>query len=109
MNNKYKRVLNDLESSGRAKMKCFGHSMTPILKSGVTITFEVQEQYEIGDVVFSKVKGRYIDAHKIIQKDAAQGRYLIANNHGYQNGWTKKVFAKAVLVEYEDGTYRELK
>ncbi len=46
-----------------------------------------------------KVKGRYIDAHKIIKKDAQKG-FLIANNHGYENGWTKVVYGKVVLGVY---------
>ena len=48
-------------------------------------------------LVFSKVKGRYVDAHKIIKKN--QGRYLIANNHGYENGWTRTVYGKVTKIE----------
>ena len=97
---KYVRLMVDLNEKGTGKMKCFGNSMTPILKSGSLITFEVREQYEIGDIVFCKVKGNYIDAHKITKKDA-EGRYMIANNHGHENGWTKQVFGKAVKAEYD--------
>ena len=96
--NKYERLKEELESAGMGKMKCFGNSMLPILKSGSLLTFKKVESYEIGDIVFCKVKGRYIDAHKIIKKDARKG-FLIANNHGYENGWTKVVYGKVLLGE----------
>ena len=100
--NKYKRVIEDLEESGTGQMKCFGSSMKPILKSGSLMIFEKQEEYEVGDIVFSKVKGRYVDAHKIIKKDSNKG-YLIANNRGYENGWTKTIYGKAVRAEHPSG------
>ena len=96
--NKYQRLIKELEENKTGKMKCFGNSMTPILKSGCLLTFEPKEEYEIDDIVFCKVKGRYIDAHKITKKDENKG-YMIANNHGYENGWTKKVFGKVVNIE----------
>jgi SOS-response transcriptional repressor LexA len=96
--NKYERLKQELESVGTGKMKCFGNSMLPILKSGSLLTFKKVESYEIGDIVFCKIKGRYIDAHKIIKKDAQKG-FLIANNHGYENGWTKVVYGKVLLGE----------
>jgi SOS-response transcriptional repressor LexA len=63
-------------------MKTFGSSMLLILKSGTLLTFRRQESYVVGNIVFCQVKGRYIDAHKIVAKDATKG-YLIANNHSY--------------------------
>ncbi|MFN4151150.1 MAG: S24 family peptidase [Candidatus Sericytochromatia bacterium] len=79
-------------------MKAFGNSMLPILKSGSLLTFEKFDEYEINDIVFCKVKGRYIDAHKITKKDFNKG-YLIANNQGYENGWTKTIYGKVIKVE----------
>lgn len=99
--NKYERLKQELESAGTGKMKCFGNSMLPILKSGSLVTFNKADSYDIGDIVFCKVKGRYIDAHKIIKKDARKG-FLIANNHGYENGWTKVVYGKVVLGEFQN-------
>ena len=90
--------MEELETSGTGKMTCFGSSMTPILKSGMTLTFVKQDEYEIGDIVFCKVKGRFIDAHKVIKKNAKRG-YLIANNHGWENGWTRTIYGKAVIAE----------
>ena len=93
---KYKALKESLEAQGRGKMKVFGHSMEPIIASGTLLEFQVKATYEVGDVVFCKVRGRYIDAHKIIKK-APGGRYLIANNKGWENGWTSQVYAAVVL------------
>lgn len=97
--NKYERLKAELSEKGEGKMTCFGNSMTPILESGCTLTFVRQEEYEVGDIVFSKVKGRYIDAHKVTKKDDT-GRYLISNNKGFDNGWTRIIYGKAVQADY---------
>jgi SOS-response transcriptional repressor LexA len=96
--NKYERLKAELEANGEGKMKAFGSSMLPILKSGALLTFQKCEVYEIGDIVFCKVKGRYIDAHKITKTDPNKG-FLIANNHGFENGWTKRIFGKVIQAE----------
>ncbi|MBV8251316.1 MAG: S24 family peptidase [Chitinophaga sp.] len=98
--NKFERLKSDLETLGTGRMKAFGSSMLPILKSGTLLTFMKAEEYHIGDIVFCKVKGHYIDAHKIIKRDAGKG-YLIANNHGFENGWTRTIYGKVILGEYE--------
>ncbi|WP_212004880.1 S24 family peptidase [Chitinophaga sp. HK235] len=99
--NKYERLKNELETVGTGKMKAFGSSMLPILKNGTLLTFKKETEYAIGDIVFCKVKGRYIDAHKIIKKDVGKG-FLIANNHGFENGWTKIIYGRVILGEYEN-------
>jgi hypothetical protein len=98
--NKYERLKNELASAGTGKMKAFGNSMLPILKSGSLLTFTRTTDYKIGDIVFCKVKGRYIDAHKIIKSEAGKG-FLIANNHGFENGWTKTIYGKVIMAEYQ--------
>jgi len=100
---KYERLKISLDSDGTGKMKAFGNSMTPILKSGTLLTFEKKEDYDIGDIVFCKVKSRYIDAHKIYKKDKKRG-YLIGNNHGFENGWTHQIFGKAIQAEWGNET-----
>lgn len=82
-----------LEKTGTAIMTCFGNSMTPILKSGSTIRFVRCDEYEVGDIVFCKVLGRFVDAHLVIKKNDKRG-YLIANNHGHENGWTRQIYGK---------------
>ena len=71
--------------------------MTPILKSGSILTFVKEEDYEVGDVIFCKVRGRVIDAHLVSQKSAKRG-FLISNNHGLDNGWTKKVYGRVTAI-----------
>jgi SOS-response transcriptional repressor LexA len=106
--NKFERLKQELEVSGKGKMKAFGSSMLPILKSGSLLTFEQVTEYEIGDIVFCKVKGRYIDAHKVIKKDSNKG-FLIANNHGWENGWTKIIYGRVVVGEYQGKVIYERK
>ena len=69
-------------------------------KNGSLLTFAKAEEYAIGDIVFCKVKGRYIDAHKVVKKDTNKG-FLIANNHGFENGWTKIIYGKVIMAEYQ--------
>jgi len=97
MTSKYDRVQKELEKNGTSKMKVFGNSMTPIIKSGTLLTFKKCDDYKVGDIVFCKVKGRLIDAHKITKKSDQKG-YLISNNHGWDNGWTKKIFGKVIKI-----------
>jgi hypothetical protein len=98
--NKYERLKAELASAGTGKMKAFGNSMLPILKSGSLLTFIQAPEYKIGDIVFCKVRGRYIDGHKIIKIDPAKG-FLIANNHGFENGWTRTIYGKVIEAEYQ--------
>jgi hypothetical protein len=93
--------MQDLEEQKTGRMKCFGQSMRPILKSGSLLTFEKQENYQIGDIVFCKVRGRFIDAHKITKIHPSRG-FMIANNHGWENGWTKVIYGRAVRAEFKN-------
>ncbi len=79
-------------------MTVFGNSMTPKLQSGSRLRFQRCDDYEVGDIVFCTIKGRYIDAHLITKKDKAQKRWMISNNHGHENGWTHRIFGKVVEV-----------
>ena|ERR1035441_10263156 len=96
--NKYERLIEDLEKDGIGKMKCFGNSMLPIIKSGSLLTFQKKDTYDIGDIVCCKIRGRYIDAHKVTKKDPNKG-YMIANNRGYENGWTKRIYGYVTHIE----------
>ncbi|WP_205910724.1 S24 family peptidase [Rhizobium sp. MHM7A] len=99
--NKYENLKAALERGETPSMKCAGNSMLPILSNPSTCTYRKQETYAIGDIVFCRVKGRYIDAHKIT---AIQGeRYLISNNHGHDNGWTKTIYGRVISASSSDG------
>ena len=58
---KYDKLKQDLLEKGEGKMKVFGNSMLPKIKSGALLTYSTKEKYEIGDIVFCKCKGRIID------------------------------------------------
>lgn len=96
MSEKYKRVKEELDNGNEASMKVFGNSMTPIIKSGTKLTFKRFDDYNVGDIVFCKVNGRFIDAHKITKK--SNGKYMISNNHGFDNGWTRTIFGKVIKI-----------
>ena len=81
-------------------MKVFGQSMKPKIESGSLLTFKQTNDYQVGDVVLSKVRGRFIDAHQITKIDA-EGRYMISNNRGHDNGWTRAIFGRVVSVNGE--------
>lgn len=104
--NKYERLKADLDSLGRGSMKCFGSSMLPRLPNPSLCTYERRKTYAVGDIVFCKVKGRYIDAH-LITREAADGRFLISNNHGHDNGWTRTIYGRVVEAAGEDGIVRK--
>jgi phage repressor protein C with HTH and peptisase S24 domain len=87
-------------------MKAFGSSMVPLIESGSLLSFETRETYQVGDIVFCRVRGRWIDAHKIVASDARRG-FLIANNRGHENGWTHQVFAKVVGALFPGGGERD--
>lgn len=76
-------------------MKCFGNSMLPKLSNPSMNFYERRDVYKVGDIVFCKVRGRFIDAH-LITKVRADGQYMIANNHGFENGWTGVIYGKVV-------------
>ena len=94
---KFERAMRELNENGTTRMKVFGNSMLPIIKSGSLLEFTRQQEYEVGDIVFCKVRGRYIDAHKITKIQPNRG-YMIANNKGHENGWTKTIYGKATEV-----------
>jgi len=95
-------MQQELAAHGRTEAKVFGQSMNPILESGSYLTFEKRAHYGVGDIVFCKVRGRYIDAHKITKIDS-QGRYMISNNHGHDNGWTSQIFGKVIAATLPNG------
>ncbi len=101
---KYERMSQELEHKSSTQAKVFGNSMVPLIESG-SLTFERRESYEVGDIVFCKVKGRIIDAHKITKVNS-EGGYLISNNHRRDNGWTKQIYGKVVQAIFPNGTVR---
>jgi len=98
--NKYERVQIALAKGEEGSMKVFGKSMEPIIYTGTVLTFKTFPEYEVDDIVFCKVQGRIVDAHKVIKIREHKGKkeYLIANNHGYENGWTHTIYGKVIKI-----------
>lgn len=71
--------------------------MTPRIMNGekVTVSSDVSD-IKKGDVVFCKVKGSFY-VHLV--KAEKNGSYLIGNNHGHDNGWTRSVYGKVIHHE----------
>jgi hypothetical protein len=97
---KYEYLIKALIETGTGTMKCFGNSMLPILSNPSICTYAVQYKYQVDDIVFCKVRGRFIDAHLITKIDG--DRYMIANNHGWENGWTKTIYGKVIEATNKD-------
>lgn len=95
--NKYHRVIAELSQGKDSTMQAFGNSMRPLIDSGSELTFRATNDYQVGDVVFTKIRGRFIDAHKIT-KIGSDGRFMIANNKGHENGWTSMIYGRVVAV-----------
>jgi hypothetical protein len=77
-----------------------GHSMTGRIQSGQLCTVAPIDPatLEVGDVVLCKVRGgEYLHLVNAIQG----GRFQIANNRGFVNGWigAASIFGKCVRIE----------
>jgi hypothetical protein len=105
--NKYELLKSKLEMGEEASMKCFGNSMTPILSNPSTCHYRQEPYYQVGDIVFCKVKGRYIDAHLITSINGT--KFLISNNHGHHNGWTSTIYGRVFAAIGKDGILKHLK
>jgi phage repressor protein C with HTH and peptisase S24 domain len=94
---KYELGVEILNEGKDWTMTAHGNSMMPRIKSGSDLTFRKTNDYRVGDVVLSKVNSKWIGAHKITKIDS-EGRYMISNNKGHNNGWTKNVFGRVIAV-----------
>jgi len=96
--NRFDRVVKELAENGTSQMRGCGNSMTPRIPDKALLTIEVFDDYEVGDAVLCKVKGNWYEGHKVLAKNDRRG-FLIGNNHGHVNGWTRKVYGKVVKIE----------
>lgn len=91
------RTIEKLMAGQTVKIRPHGNSMSGKIENGdlVTIT-PITATVETGDIVLCKVNGReYLHLVKAVSDE----RYLIGNNHGRINGWTKQIFGKVIKVE----------
>lgn len=96
---KFERAVEVLRVGKDATMKVFGNSMMPLIESGSSVTIRNTKDYEVADVVVCKVKGRWM-VHKIT-RIASDGRYMISNNKGHDNGWTRQIYGRVIAVNNE--------
>lgn len=92
------RAIEALGRGERVQIRPRGNSMKGKVDSGNLVTIEpwAVELLEVGDIVLARVNGSdYL--HLIKAKDS--GRFLIGNNKGGTNGWTRTVFGKVTKVE----------
>ena len=82
-------AIEELKKGKVVRIRPRGNSMTPKIKSGQLVIIEPVEDYsdlKKGDIVLCIVKGKqYLHLIKAVGDD----RFLIGNNHGKTNGWTK--------------------
>ncbi len=97
--NKYERSLALLDAGKDAKMRVFGNSMTPLIRTKSVVVYRRTNDYEVGDVVLVKIGGNYL-THKITKIDE-KGRFMIANNKGRENGWVNTIYGRVIVVNDE--------
>jgi len=75
-----------------------GNSMTPRLKSRQPVTLApiTWDKVSVGSIVYCKIRGKCY-THLVKAIDQKRG-VLIGNNHGYDNGWTKKVYGVVIKI-----------
>lgn len=96
-------VLKNLQNEPHEVIfKPHGNSMTPKIDSGdqVKVKQVSDKVYQVGDIVYCKVKGSYY-LHLITAIDETKQRYQISNNSGHVNGWTTidKIYGLCVQVK----------
>ena len=83
-----------LEEGKTFKTCANGNSMTPLVMNKQEYILEPAklENIVVGDIVFCKVKGKYMN-HLVTAIDKEKGAQ-ISNNHGHVNGWTKTIYGR---------------
>ena len=94
--------IKQLQEGKTIKFRPRGNSMRGLIQSGELVTVEPIGEHKIkrGDIVMCKVKGRqFLHLVKNVQAD----RFLIGNNRGHDNGWTKanNIFGVCTNVEIQ--------
>lgn len=92
------RKLSDGES---VEIQPRGHSMTGIINhKDIVVVSPIKHEIVVGDVVLCKVKSKHY-LHKVEAvaiTSSGNRRYLIGNNKGHLNGWTKNVYGVVISI-----------
>lgn len=91
----YKLLINLLNEGKSVEIRPRGNSMQPKIYSKDLVKIAPSTDYKVGDIALAKVRGNYY-IHLITA--ISDGSYQISNNHGYVNGWTRRLFGKVVEV-----------
>lgn len=92
------RAIKELQEGNSTTIKPRGNSMQGKIESGAAVTVEPikLDEIQVDDIVLCKVKGnQYLHLVKAIDN----GRFLIGNNKGRINGWTRSIYGKVTKVE----------
>ena len=92
----YKLLINHLQEDKSIEIRPRGNSMQPKIYSKDLLKITSAYEYEVGDIVFCRVKGNYY-IH-LITAVTNDGSYQISNNKNHVNGWTKSIFGKVIEV-----------
>lgn len=87
-----KHIAEKLQAGETVTFRPRGKSMDPLVKDNQEVTvvpWDGKAYLAVGTVVLCKVAGR-IYLHKIIA--VGDRGYLIGNNRGHQNGWTRTIY-----------------
>lgn len=83
-----KWAIKSLSNNEIVTIKPRGNSMLPYIKSGDRVVISPDTgSIKKGDIVLATVKGR--DYLHFVKRIDDNGRYMIANAKGRENGWTK--------------------
>ena len=97
------RAIELLQEGKEATVIPHGGSMKGKIESGSTVILEpIKEDtgLDVGDMVLCKVKGNvYIHLIKAFRGPSDNPSYLIGNNKGGINGWTKAIYGKVKEVK----------
>ncbi len=92
--------IEGLQEGETVEFRPSGHSMTGRVNHKdlvVVAPLEECEEIEKGDIVLCKVKGsEYLH---LVKKIGADGRYLIVNNKGRENGWINSTAIFGKMIE----------
>lgn len=80
----------------------YGDSMMPIAMNGQychLIPCKAKD-VEVGDAVFCQMENGSFLTHLVWLKNKATNQCLIGSTSGYLNGWTDKIYAKAIPIDF---------
>lgn len=92
--------IQRLEAGETVSFRPRGNSMSGKIESGQLVTVEPVRAgvaVAVGDVVLCRVHG-HVYLH-LVKKVGEDGRYLIGNNRGHTNGWTRTIYGRVTKVE----------